>query len=63
MRAYVLLLLERQGRDFNVCEYCSELIPNGKWELHHTRYDKATLKDIMIVCKSCNRIGVNVGLS
>lgn len=62
MRSYVLALMERDKRDFTTCEYCYKPT-NGKWEIHHTKYEGATYYDLMIVCRSCNRIGENVGLA
>lgn len=63
MRKYVLALMDRDKRDFTRCEYCSKDIVDGRWELHHTRYEGATYKDMMIVCRSCNRLAENVGLA
>lgn len=62
MRLYVVALMEEQGRDFTVCEYCDDDITDGNYELHHTKYSGATYYDLMIVCRSCNRIDANVGL-
>ena len=63
MTGYVTALMERDGRDFTKCEYCSKAIPDGKHELHHTKYEGATYYDMMIVCRSCNRIPENKGLA
>jgi hypothetical protein len=54
MRHLIVGILEQQGRDFGRCEQCGDVIPAGKFELHHTRYDGATLADLRIVCKACN---------
>lgn len=63
LRPYIIALMEYEGRDFSKCEYCSKYIPNNRYEIHHTKYDGATYYDLMIVCASCNRIPVNVGLA
>ena len=62
LRPYILAMMRSEGRNFTVCEYCHKGIPDGLYELHHTKYNGATYKDIMIVCRSCNRIGINKGL-
>lgn len=63
MKRYVEAIMEHEGRDFTTCEYCDKDILNGKYELHHTKYEGATYYDLMIVCRSCNRIPENVGLA
>jgi hypothetical protein len=62
MRPYVVEILERQGRDFTRCQQCGKDTA-GHPELHHTRYDGATIYDLEIVCRSCNRLAVNRGLA
>jgi 5-methylcytosine-specific restriction endonuclease McrA len=62
LRPYILALMEDEGRDFNTCEYCGKHIPDNHFEIHHTRYEGATYYDLMIVCRSCNKIPENVGL-
>jgi hypothetical protein len=54
LRPVVVALMRERGRNFNVCERCGADIPDGKFELHHTKYDDATYDDLEIVCKSCN---------
>lgn len=55
MRILVNSKLRREGRDFSKCEECGDPIPEGKHQLHHTKYDGATLKDIRIVDAKCNQ--------
>lgn len=62
LRPLVVAMMEEQGRDFTTCEYCTRPITDEKWEIHHTKYKGATYQDLMIVCLSCNRVGINVGL-
>lgn len=47
-------ILKKQGRDFTKCEMCGNDIPEGKSQLHHTKYEGATMQDLMIVCQKCN---------
>lgn len=62
LRPYVIVLMENEDRDFTVCELCAQDIPVNQYEIHHTKYAEATYYDLRIVCRSCNRIGENVGL-
>lgn len=59
LRPYIIAMMEQEGRDFEQCELCPARIPPGKFQLHHTRYDGATYKDIKIVCRSCNQKAEN----
>lgn len=51
---YLLIksVFKKQGRDFNKCELCGQYM--NKPNLHHTKYDNATINDIKIVCTKCN---------
>lgn len=61
LRPYIATLLAIEGRvsDHTICEYCLELIPQNKWEIHHTKYDGATYADLMVVCGACNKLSEN----
>jgi hypothetical protein len=59
IRHTVVGILEEQGRDFTKCELCGEKIPEGKFDLHHTKYEGAALDDILIVCRACNTSRAN----
>ncbi len=59
MRIIVTAKLKQDGRDFGQCELCPAKIPEGQHQLHHTRYEGATYKDIKIVCRSCNNKAEN----
>lgn len=59
MRVIVIAVLKEQGRDFSMCELCRTFIPSGKYQLHHTKYDGATIKDLKIVCQQCNLLPEN----
>lgn len=63
VRPYVIALMQAEGRDFSVCEQCLEAIPNGKYDIHHTKYEGATYYDLEIVCRSCNLKAKNMGLA
>jgi hypothetical protein len=54
LRPYILFLTQQQGRDFTQCELCPTTIPEGKYEIHHMKYEGATYYDLRIVCRSCN---------
>jgi len=62
LRPYIVAIMQEQGRDFTVCGYKDCDIPEGEYEIHHTKYRGATFYDLIIVCRSCNRIAENVGL-
>jgi len=53
-------ILRNKGKDFNTCELCKKTMK--KSYLHHTKYDGATLNDILIVCQSCNTKKENIKL-
>lgn len=66
LRDIIVSMLIEEGRVSNIetiCEYCLNLCPDNKWEIHHTRYKDATYQDLMVVCRSCNRISENKGLT
>ena len=48
------------GRDLTTCELCGKHLK--KPEFHHTKYDGATIYDLMVVCHSCNMLGENRNL-
>lgn len=52
--SYVKAIWKKQGKNFNKCEICGKYIPNKKYNIHHTKYEKATIYDLQIVCMSCN---------
>jgi len=49
--AIIKAIFKNQGRDFNTCEQCYK---KGKTILHHTKYEKATIRDLQLVCQKCN---------
>ncbi len=59
---YVIEIFKRQGRSFLKCEECGKEL-NGKFTLHHTKYEGATINDIEIVCNKCNTQSYNKGLA
>ena len=62
MLRYCRYILAKWGRDFTRCEACGGPT-NGHSELHHLRYEGATIHDLQIVCRSCNRLARNRGLA
>jgi hypothetical protein len=62
MRPYVEECLRRLGKDPFLCETCEEY-QLKKCDIHHTRYEGATIYDLAYACRSCNRARANVGLS
>lgn len=61
MLGYVTIVLRRLGRDFTRCELCGGSTEDHH-ELHHERYEGATIMDMKISCRSCNRLAENRGL-
>ena len=57
----ILHVLTKRGRDLNKCELCGGSF-NGRPNLHHTKYDGATVDDIRIVCSKCDKQPENKGL-
>lgn len=47
-------VLKKQGRNFDVCELCGKIMGENKAQLHHTKYEGATIYDLKIVCHRCN---------
>jgi hypothetical protein len=58
-RDIVIYTLKRMGRDFTKCEWCGKPLKDGKFQLHHTKYEGATVDDLMIICQQCNLIPQN----
>jgi hypothetical protein len=54
LRQIVVQLMEELHYDFNTCEQCKCYIPDGKFQIHHTKYEGATFLDLQIVCQPCN---------
>ena len=61
LRPVVITMLINEGRlddsDSAVCELCLEWAT--PYEIHHTKYDGATYYDLLVVCRSCNRLEEN----
>ena len=58
----VIATLEKIGKKFDKCEQCGNPIPKGKFEIHHTKYEGATIYDLQVVCHKCNTKSENRGL-
>lgn len=54
MRDYIVAIFKQWKRNFRKCEYKGCDIPKGKYEIHHTKYEGATIYDLQIVCRKCN---------
>ena len=54
IRPYIDAIFKADKRDLTTCELCGKRIPEGKHQLHHTKYEGATIYDLKIVCCSCN---------
>lgn len=54
-------LMEQKGLNPKVCGLCG-LPQFKKCDIHHTKYEGATLDDLMFVCRKCNTAPRNVGL-
>lgn len=58
---YVEYCLKQLGKDKYVCELCWDSVPKG-CVVHHTKYEGATIYDLMYICTSCNLARENKGL-
>jgi hypothetical protein len=61
-RSIIEQLLEQRGHNKRKCDLC------GKWQprdcdVHHKKYEGATLDDLCYVCRKCNLAPSNVGLA
>lgn len=54
------LLTETLNKDPSVCGLCGE---KCKTMIHHTKYDGATLYDLLLICNSCNNLKANRGIA
>jgi hypothetical protein len=54
LREIIVQLMEELHYDFNTCEQCKGYIPDGQFQIHHTKYEGATFLDLQIVCQPCN---------
>ena len=63
LRPYILALMKRDGRDFTKCEHRGCPIEDGRFEIHHTKYEGATYHDLRIVCRRCNKRAENLLLA
>ena len=52
LRPYIMECFRRRGVSFKVCGLCG--ITDKKLDIHHTKYDNATVYDLLLVCRSCN---------
>lgn len=59
---YVVEALRRLGKNPYICELCDDPVPKG-CIVHHTKYEGATVYDLMYICTSCNLSRANKGLS
>ena len=62
LRPIVVECLSRLGKDPFVCDVCEASQPK-KCDIHHTKYDGATIYDLQYVCRSCNLARAGQGLS
>ena len=62
VRPYIVAIFEGEGRDFTICELCGDFIDDGKFEFHHTKYEGATIRDLLIICRGCNHKSENLHL-
>lgn len=63
LKKYAIALLKKQGRisKDTKCELCGVVTTN--YEIHHTKYEGATFQDLLVVCRSCNRLKENCNLA
>ena len=51
LRHIIIRLMEQNGQDRSVCGMCDKI---GPTVIHHTKYDGATIYDLIFVCQKCN---------
>lgn len=61
LRPYIMECFRRMGKDLNKCEQCGST--EKKLDIHHTKYDGATVYDLQLVCRSCNLSLDNLSLA
>lgn len=49
---YIYECFRRLGKDLKTCEQCG--ITDKKLDIHHTKYDGATVYDLQLLCHKCN---------
>lgn len=62
MRPYIHSCLEQRGKDRYTCERCGDH-QTESCEIHHTKYEGATIYDLQYVCRSCNLARAGQGIS
>lgn len=55
----VRALLKKMGKDFTKCEQCKADLKGKRYEIHHSKYEGATIYDLQIVCPKCNHAPEN----
>lgn len=61
-RSIIDSILAQRGHDAYLCAQCGKR-QEKKCDLHHRRYEGATIDDLEYVCRSCNLSPHNVGLA
>ena len=60
LRPHIMECFKRMGKKMDECELCG--ITGVKLDIHHTKYDGATVYDLKLACRSCNLIKENLNL-
>jgi hypothetical protein len=50
----IISIFKYMGRDFKHCELCNKEI-KGRYNLYHSKYEFATIYDLKIVCRNCDK--------
>lgn len=61
-RSIVEQLMVARGLDPHVCGIC-KVRQLKKCDIHHTKYDGATIEDVIFACRSCNLAREQKGLA
>lgn len=56
---YVMAIWEADSKDLTNCELCKEPVEGKNAGIHHTKYEGATLYDLVWACHYCNTRPIN----
>lgn len=63
MNDYIHAVWAKRGKDLSKCEFCEVELDRSTGQIHHTKYEGATIDDLRWICVSCNLQPENIGLT